>query len=83
MAEKWNYKTHEYEPYKVPAGATLCAEDMSTVIACARCGRKITFGKSYVSLTIHNRIGLGYMVCGDCLEEEFCEREIYGQKIDG
>lgn len=74
MAEKWNYKTHSYEPYKLPKGACMTADDMSRVISCAECGRAVTFGKSYVSMQIHNHMGLGYMVCGQCYEVEKGER---------
>lgn len=83
MAEKWNFKTHEYEPYKLPSGARMCCDRENEIIPCAGCGREITFAKSYVSLSIHNWAGLGYLICGDCFKKEDRERRIYGKKIDG
>ena len=71
MLQKWNFKTHEYEPFESPAKVlSLYSEDMVAEVDCANCGKRISYGDSYTSRTIHNRIGLGYPVCEDCYEQE-------------
>lgn len=45
-------------------------DNMNEIINCACCGRQITFGKSYRSLEIRTKDGVGYAVCEDCHEKE-------------
>lgn len=71
IAGKWNFKTHEYEPYELPLGATLFEWDMNKIVACARCGGQMIYGNGYTSLTIHNSMGMGYVVCEKCYDEEW------------
>ena len=63
-AQKWNYKTHEYDPY----------EFMGKIVACARCGGQMMYGNGYTSLEIHNSMGIGYAVCERCYDEEWKRR---------
>ena len=70
-AQKWNYKTHEYEPYELPLNATLFEYDLGNIVACARCGSQMIYGNSYTSLEIHNSIGIGYAVCEKCYDDEW------------
>ena len=69
---KWNYDTHEYEPYNIPD--EWCCKwygtDMIKVINCCKCGKEITFGSAYSSLEVHTVMGFGYMVCEECHEVE-------------
>ena len=74
-AYKWNGK--EYTDIVLPSGATLGVEDINQNISCAECGRVINFKESYTSKTIHNEIGLGYLICHDCYGEEL-KGEKYG-----
>ena len=74
-AFKWNGQ--EYTDIVLPSGATLGVEDINQNITCASCGRVINFKESYTSKTIHNEIGLGYLVCHDCYGEE-----LKGEKTD-
>ena len=69
-ALKWNYKTKDYEPCEIPEGASLNAPDMETVITCAQCACKLTYGNGYTSRVIHSRGGYGYSVCESCYELE-------------
>jgi len=71
--QKWNFDTHEYEIYIVPDGKYPClySEDMSKVIDCASCFRFMTYGNGLTSRTLHNHVGLGYMVCDDCYNKEW------------
>ena len=65
---KWNNKTKEYEPYEVPNDwnvKTYC-EDMSAIVNCACCGKRLPFGKCYTSREIHTGLGFGYAVCENC-----------------
>lgn len=56
-----------------PDGASVCADDFSTVVDCAECGCELAFGESYTSRLIHNDLGFGYAVCPRCYEAEFRE----------
>lgn len=71
MAQKWNWKTHKYESYKLPLNSTMFQFDMDDVIACAGCGKHLKYGNSYTSLEIHNSEGIGYAVCEECYNEEW------------
>lgn len=71
ILQKWNFKTHEYEPFESPAKVlSLYSEDMLAEVDCANCGKRMTYGEGYTSRTIHNHVGLGYPVCEDCYEIE-------------
>lgn len=72
---KWNPRTRSYSPYNIPAdwNTPIYSTDMSEVINCAQCGKKITYGDSYTSKQVHTDIGFGYPVCRDCYEKEWKE----------
>lgn len=72
-AQKWNFKAEKVYDYDLPEGACLYSLDTDKVIACAQCGRKITFGNSYTSREIYTEDGLGYAVCEQCHEKEWQE----------
>ena len=74
MAQKWNYKTHLYEPYTLPLNSTMFQNEMNTVVACAGCGCQMKYGDSYTSLEIHNSMGMGYAVCEKCYDDEWKRR---------
>lgn len=82
ILNKWNYKKHIYEPFKVPddRDVRLSVDDLKEVIDCANCGKEVITGDTYSSLTIHNGIGSGYCVCEDCYEKEWKERLKYKEK---
>lgn len=63
----------EYRDWRVPDGASVSADDFSTVVDCAECGCQLAFGESYTSRLIHNDLGFGYAVCPRCYEAEFRE----------
>lgn len=73
---KWNYKTRDYDPYKIPDDwhTPLYSDDMDEEVNCCQCGRKIKFGDAYTSKEIHSGMGFGYPVCEECYELEW-ERE--------
>ena len=75
MLRKWNYKTHEYDPYEVPDewNVSTFESDMDTIVNCAECGKLITFGQGYTSRKIHTPFGMGYVVCKDCYDKEIEE----------
>lgn len=71
LLQKWNFKTHEYEPFGSPAKVlALYSEDMVAEVDCANCGERVKYGDTYTSRTIHNHIGLGYPVCDNCYSQE-------------
>jgi hypothetical protein len=70
MAQKWNFKRHEYEPYKLPENASMFEVDMDKVVSCAQCGHPISFGLCYTSRQIHTQHGMGYAVCSQCYDKE-------------
>lgn len=76
ILRKWNYLTHQYEPYKVPDDwyVTAYEADMETNVNCACCGKQITHRQSYCSLEIHTQLGFGYDVCDECYTEERIRR---------
>ena len=74
MADKYDWATHRYNPYKLPEGAALERDDMDDVISCADCGAPVRYGESYTSMAIHNKYGLGYCVCGKCHEKEMSDK---------
>ena len=47
-------------------GASFFEDDMNKEISCCQCGKKIKFGNSYTSRTIHTEVGFGYAECEDC-----------------
>lgn len=71
--KKWNYKKHEYEPYKVPDNwnVKVYSNNLDEIIKCPHCGRKIKIGDGYASEEIHTDIGIGYMVCEKCHQKEW------------
>lgn len=74
ILQKWNYETHEYEPFESPAiNPKMYSEDMDELVDCANCGKELTFGATYTSRTIHNHVGFGYGVCEDCYQKEMEE----------
>lgn len=76
-AQKWNFKTEEYEPYELPDGVVLSWCPMDKVITCAECGKKMLYGDGYTSQKIHTVSGMGYMVCKRCYDKEREERKEY------
>jgi hypothetical protein len=82
LLRKWNFNTHEYETFESPAKElALYKEYMKAQIDCANCGKRMVYGESYTSRTIHNSIGLGYPVCDDCYQEEWkAEKESKNEK---
>ena len=72
-ARKWIEKEKKYIDYELPEGATLCETDMNKQISCCSCGKKILYGNSYTSLTIHTIGGFGYVECQECYEKSFKE----------
>lgn len=75
IAKKWNCKQHEYVDYELPQGCSLSYNDLSDITSCAECGRKLQYGDTYGSLTIHNEMGLSYPVCYECFCKEKEEKE--------
>ena len=73
MAEKYNAKTDRYDPYDLPEGASCYESDFNNIVACAECGRKMTYGEGYTSLLIYTECGLGYSVCPSCYKKELDE----------
>ena len=69
---KWNFETHEYEPFEVPDDRRLVlyTENMAQEIDCTNCGKDMTYGDGYTSKTIHNPFGIGFPVCENCYESE-------------
>lgn len=75
LLRKWNYNTHEYEPFDSPAIIlSIYSEDMDLPVDCANCGKHMTFGVGYTLRTIHNHAGIGFPVCEDCYNKE-CKEE--------
>lgn len=78
-AWKFNFKTSEYETYRLPDGATTSAWcEMDEMIQCAGCGKKMLYGDGYTSRKIYNINGIGYKVCKRCYDkeiEEECEED--------
>lgn len=71
---KWNFETHEYEPYIPPDGIiVLYSHDMDLPINCTSCGKPMVFGEGYTSRQLHTSMGLGYPVCQDCYNNEWAE----------
>lgn len=72
-AYKWDFVNHRYHDYEIPDHwhTPLLTDNMDEIINCARCGTRIKYGPCYVSITIHNHVGLGYPVCPACHIEEW------------
>lgn len=79
-AQKWNFKTKEYEDYDLPMICPLLCYDMEHIINCANCSKRIKYQKSYCSKTIHNEHGLGYSVCEECYKKELEDESKYKNK---
>lgn len=75
---KWNYKTKEYDEYKLPTGnVKLICNDMDEEIVCTSCGKDTTFGVCYTSREIHTKVGFGYPVCEECYAVESERKDKY------
>lgn len=77
MLQKWDFSKHEYLPFEVPddRNVVLYSSDMGRSIDCTNCGKRMTYGSSYTSQTIHDNTGFGYPVCDDCYQQETKDRE--------
>lgn len=73
---KWNYETHEYDPYMPNPDwkLKLYSQDMDEPINCASCGKEMTYGEGYSSEELHNHIGFGYPVCEECYRLELARQ---------
>lgn len=69
---RWNYETHEYDPYGVPDewNVKSYSDDMDEIINCPHCGKEVTYGSCYTSKEIHTPHGFGYAVCENCYNIE-------------
>lgn len=65
-ARIWNERKNEYEEYELPEGASTYEADMSKIVQCACCGKKLKYGETYTSHRIHTPMGFGYGVCEEC-----------------
>lgn len=86
--KKYNFKTKEYEDYKVPKEwkikvprIDLNGIDLNEELNCTNCGRKLKYGGSYTSLKIHDKNGIGFPVCYKCYEKEWKERNLYEEQV--
>ena len=77
-AYRYNWDTDVEEQITIPDtwNCPLGPAGYDTAINCASCGKPITYGKSYTSIEIENKIGLGYWVCGKCHWEEIDRRRL-------
>ena len=72
ILKKWNYKTHNYDSYKIPNewNCKTYSDNMKEIVNCPHCGKKLEFGDTFTSLEIHTGFGFGYGVCSECYEKE-------------
>lgn len=78
ILNKWNYKTHDYEPLKIPKdwNCKTYSYDMDEIVNCPSCGESLRFADTFCSLEIHTNIyGFGYGVCEKCYQEEWKRRK--------
>ena len=68
ILRKWNETTRKYESYTVPDEwhVSTYEADMSTMVNCCQCGRRLPFGETYTSLQVQTPVGFGYGVCAGC-----------------
>jgi hypothetical protein len=76
VLRRWDEWLRDYRPWLVPDSPKVLAysDDMDEPCACARCGKRVTYGECYTSMQIHTYFGIGYAVCPKCHELEFAER---------
>lgn len=79
IIQRWNYHTHDYEPYKPDPSwkIVLFTKDMEENINCTYCGLEMTYGQCFTSKELHTHVGLGYPVCEECYEEELARFKKY------
>lgn len=70
---KWNYTTHTYEDYNVPANWNVkyYCDDLEEIVNCVQCGKELKNGDCYTSLEVHTDIGMGFSVCEECYNKEW------------
>ena len=75
VLRRWDEWRGVYAPWLVPAErkVMIYSDDMDELCACARCGKRVTFGECYTSQQIHTYFGIGYAVCPECHELELAE----------
>ena len=76
-AQKWDFKKQEYEDYELPENCPLIPQNMTQIINCANCRKKVEFGECYCSKTIHNNWGFGFPVCEECYNKEIKNERLY------
>ena len=76
VLRRWNFKTHEYDPFEVPDDrkARVYCSSMTEAVDCAICGRHVMYGDTYTSSAVHDDLGFGYAICRQCHTEEFEKR---------
>lgn len=70
MIQKRDPFKKEYEPYKGFKGMCLSSAIICQVVACANCGKNVTYEDPYTSRFIHSDYGFGYAVCPACYKNE-------------
>lgn len=77
MLQKWDPRRRTYLPYMIPGNwnVSIFEWDLETVVTCAGCGQRLSFGDSYTSRQIHTTAGIGYAVCRKCYDREWNEEK--------
>lgn len=70
---KWNYEKNDYDPHELSDDwyTPMYSDNLDEIINCSNCGRKVRYGDCYTSRWIHDRFGLGFLVCEQCYDEEW------------
>ena len=87
ILRRWSESERRHMPYVVPDDwhVSTYEADMSTLVNCCQCGRKLPFGETYTSMQVQTSVGFGYAVCRDCyfgLEIPECEKARRTHDVD-
>lgn len=70
-AQRWDFFGRQYSQVQIPDDCLTYSNNMDAEVTCPNCNRKFKFGDMYTSRRWHTKYGCGFMVCGECYEEEW------------
>lgn len=75
---RWDFIKHAYDIIEIPTDWYVTTSgELGETINCIHCGKRVLVDNCYTSYRYQDSIGLGYLICGECMENEFKVRQRY------
>ena len=73
---RWNFEKHKYDVVVIPDHwFVVTTAPLGIHINCISCGKDLLVDDSYTSYRYQDSIGFGYLICEECMKNEFKVRE--------